>query len=187
MIALYVVAGLLLLVALAAVISYNRFVIQRNLVRESWRQVDVELRRRYDLIPNLIETVKGYAAHERGVFERVTAARTRAVDAGNVHDQGEAETALTGSLRGLLAVGENYPHLKAAGPFRDLQAQLATTEDRIAAVRRFYNGNVRRLNIRVEAVPSNLVASVFHFGLEEYFEVTDETVRQPVKVDFGQH
>jgi LemA protein len=181
---LYVVLGIVAVLALAVVVSYNRFVRQRNLVQESWRQIDVELRRRHDLIPNLVETVKGYAAHEKSVLEQVTAARTAAVAAGGVAAQAQAEQALGGSLRGLFAVAENYPDLKAAGPFQQLQAQLAETEDRIAAGRRFYNGNVRALNTRVEAFPSSIVASTFSFEKAEYFEVDDPAERAPVAVDF---
>jgi LemA protein len=181
----YVVLGLVALLALCVIVSYNRFVKQRNLVQESWRQIDVELRRRHDLIPNLIETVKGYASHERTVLEEVTAARTAAVAAGGgVAAQAQAETVLGRSLGGLFAVAENYPDLKAAGPFQQLQSQLAETEDRIAAGRRFYNGNVRSLNTRVEAFPSSIVASVFSFRKAEYFEIDEPEVRAPVAVDF---
>jgi LemA protein len=183
--ALYVVLAVVLLVTIAVVISYNRFVRQRNLVEESWRQIDVELRRRHDLIPNLVETVKGYASHERSVLQNVVDARSAAVAAGGgVAAQAKAESALGGSLRGLFAVAENYPDLKAAGPFQQLQAQLSETEDRIAAGRRFYNGNVRALNTRVEAFPSSLVASAFGFKKAEYFEVDEPEVRDPVKVQF---
>jgi LemA protein len=185
MTALYVVLAVIVLLLLAVVVSYNRFVRQRNLVQESWRQIDVELRRRHDLIPNLVETVKGYASHERTVLQNVVEARTAAVNAGGgVAAQAHAESALGGSLRGLFAVAENYPDLKAAGPFQQLQAQLAETEDRIAAGRRFYNGNVRALNTRVEAFPSSLIASTFHFTKAEYFEVDEPDVRDPVKVEF---
>jgi LemA protein len=180
----WVVAGVVAFLALCVVASYNRFVRQRNLVEESWRQVDVELRRRYDLIPNLVETVKGYAAHERAVFEAVTAARAAAVaQATSRAAQGEDETALTRSLRGLLAVAEGYPQLKADQQFRDLQAQLAETEDRIAAGRRFYNANVRALNTRVDAFPSSVIAGVFGFRKAEYFEVDEAAARGPVDVD----
>jgi LemA protein len=186
MTALYVALGVVALLLLGVIVSYNRFVRQRNLVQESWRQIDVELRRRHDLIPNLVETVKGYAAHERTVLQNVVAARTAAVDSGGgVAAQAKAEAQLAGSLRGLLAVAENYPDLKAAGPFQQLQAQLAETEDRIAAGRRFYNGNVRALNTRVEAFPSSLIASTFHFEKAEYFEVDEPDVRDPVAVDFS--
>jgi LemA protein len=185
MTALYVVLGLVVLLLLAVVVSYNRFVRQRNLVQESWRQIDVELRRRHDLIPNLVETVKGYASHERTVLQNVVEARTAAVAAGGgVAAQAKAESTLAGSLRGLFAVAESYPDLKAAGPFQQLQAQLAETEDRIAAGRRFYNGNVRALNTRVESFPSSLIASTFHFEKAEYFEVDEPEVRDPVKVEF---
>jgi LemA protein len=183
--ALYVVLGLVVLMTLGVVVSYNRFVRQRNLVQESWRQVDVELTRRHELIPNLVDTVKGYAAHERTVLASVVEARNAAVAAsGSVAGQASAETKLNGSLRGLFAVAEAYPDLKAAGPFQQLQAQLAETEDRIAAGRRFYNGNVRALNTRVEAFPSSIVAGTFHFVKADYFETDDPDVRAPVKVSF---
>jgi LemA protein len=186
MTALYVVLAVVALCLVGIVVSYNRFVRQRNLVQESWRQVDVELGRRHDLIPNLVETVKGYAAHERTVLQSVVEARTAAVaTGGGVAAQAKAEATLAGSLRGLFAVAENYPDLKAAGPFQQLQSQLAETEDRIAAGRRFYNGNVRALNTRVEAFPSSLIASSFHFEKAEYFEVDDPQVRAPVAVDFS--
>ena len=146
--------AILLAFCAAVAVSYNRFVRQRNLVQESWRQIDVELTRRHDLIPNLVETVKGYAAHESSTLAGVVAARAAAVSAGGgVAAKAQAESALDGSLRGLFAVAENYPDLKAAGPFQQLQSELAETEDRIAAGRRFYNGNVRALNTRVEAFP----------------------------------
>jgi LemA protein len=179
-----VVLGLVVLLAVAIVVSYNRFVRQRNLVQESWKQVDVELRRRYDLIPNLVETVKGYAAHESGVIQAVTVARTAAELAGTVAQQATAETALGRSLGGLFAVAENYPTLKADGNFLALQNQLAETEDRIAASRRFYNGNVRALNTRVEAFPSSVIASSFHFAKADYFEADEPAARAPIHVAF---
>ncbi len=179
-----VIVAILVVLVIAVIASYNRFVRQRNLVQESWKQVDVELKRRYDLIPNLIETVKGYAAHEAGVLQAVTAARTAAEQAGTVTAQATAETSLGRSLGGLFAVAENYPTLKADSSFVALQAQLAETEDRIAAARRFYNGNVRALNTRVEAFPSSVIASAFHFSKADYFEVEDAAVRAPVQVQF---
>ena len=184
MTAALVVLGIVVLIALSVVISYNRFIRQRNLVQESWRQVDVELTRRHDLVPNLVETVKGYAAHERTVLSSVVEARAAALTAPTVPAKAEAETKLAGSLRGLFAVAEAYPDLKAAGPFQQLQAQLAETEDRIAAARRFYNGNVRALNTRVEAFPSSVIASAFHIEKADYFETDDPDVRAPVQVDF---
>jgi LemA protein len=189
-IALYVVIGVVALLLIATIVSYNRFVRQRNLVQESWRQIDVELNRRHDLIPNLVETVRGYAAHERGVFEAVTQARAAAQQtmqssATGPQAQAQAEGVLGQALGRLMAVVENYPQLKANEQFIALQQQLAETEDRIAAGRRFYNANVRSLNTRVEAFPSAVVASVFHFEKAEYFEVEDAAIRAPVQVDFS--
>jgi LemA protein len=189
--ALWIVIGVVVVLALAVVVSYNRFVRQRNLVQESWRQVDVELKRRHDLIPNLVETVKGYAAQERVVLTSVTEARTLAMQAlqapaSGVAAQAQAETNLGRALGGLFAVAENYPDLKSSQNFLALQSQLAETEDRIAAGRRFYNGNVRALNTRVEAFPSSIVASVFNFSRAEYFELDDPAERAPVAVDFSQ-
>ena len=189
MIVLWIVIALVAVLAISYVVSYNRFVRQRNLVHESWRQIDVELTRRHDLIPNLVETVKGYAAHERTVLEEVTQARTAAVSAvggaSGPAATAQAENTLVRSLGGLFAVAENYPTLKADSNFLALQQQLAETEDRIAAGRRFYNGNVRALNTRVEAFPSSIVASTFHFSRAEYFEVEEPEVRAPVAVDFS--
>jgi LemA protein len=183
---LWIVLGAVAFVALLIVVSYNRFVRQRNLVEESWKQVDVELRRRYDLIPNLVETVKAYAAHERQTLEAVVAARATAQsNSGSRAAQGEDESTLTRSLRGLLAVAEAYPDLKADSQFRMLQSQLAETEDRIAASRRFYNGNVRAYNTRIDAFPSSVIAGVFSFDKAEYFEVEESAVRGPVQVDMG--
>jgi LemA protein len=159
-------------------------------VQESWRQIDVELNRRHDLIPNLVETVRGYAAHERGVFEAVTQARAAAQQTmqsstAGPEAQAQAEGVLGQALGRLMAVVENYPQLKASEQFIALQGQLSETEDRIAAGRRFYNANVRALNTRVEAFPSSIIASVFHFEKAEYFEVEDAATRAPVQVDFS--
>ncbi|HEX8004534.1 MAG TPA: LemA family protein [Mycobacteriales bacterium] len=182
----WIALGAVAFVALLIIASYNRFVRQRNLVEESWKQVDVELRRRYDLIPNLVEAVKGYAAHERQVLEAVINARNAAqAPATSRADQGQDETQLTRSLRGLLAVAEAYPQLKADEHFRDLQVQLAETEDRIAASRRFYNGNVRAYNTRIDAFPSSLIAGVFNFEKAEYFELEEAAARAPRQVDFA--
>lgn len=190
MIALYIVIGVVVLLVLATILSYNRFVRQRNLVQESWRQIDVELNRRHDLIPNLVETVRGYAAHERGVFEAVTQARAAAQQtmqstSAGPQAQAQAEGVLGQALGRLMAVVENYPQLKANEQFIALQGQLTDTEDRIAAGRRFYNANVRALNTRVEAFPSSIIASIFHFEKAEYFEVEDAATRAPVQVDFS--
>jgi LemA protein len=184
-IALWIVLGLVALVVIAVIVMYNRFVSQKNVIEESWRQIDVELRRRYDLIPNLVETVKGYAAHERGALEAVIAARAKAVSpSSSIAEQSADETVLTQSLRGLLAVAEAYPELKADTQFTALQAQLGETEDRIAAGRRFYNSNVRAYNTRIGTFPSSLVAAQWHFDKAEYFEEEDEAVRAPVRIEF---
>src|SRR4051794_22089682 len=179
---LWVILALVVLLLVAFIASYNRFVRQRNLVQESWRQIDVELRRRHDLIPNLVETVRGYATQERTVLEAVTEARASAVQtmqasSSGVTAQAQVETQLGRALGNLFAVAENYPDLKSSQNFLALQQQLAETEDRIAAGRRFYNNNVRALNTRVEAFPSSIVAGMFHFAKADYFEVEDPEVR----------
>ena len=181
-----IVLALVLIVGIWAVATYNGFVRLRNLVQEAWRQIDVELHRRYDLIPNLIETVKGYASHERGVFEEVTRARAVAATPGSSPAQQAAEEdALSGAIGQLFAVAEAYPQLRAAENFIQLQNELTNTEDRIAAGRRFYNANVRDLNTKVESVPSNVIANMFHFVRAEYFEVNDPAVRTAPSVSFG--
>jgi LemA protein len=186
---LYVILGLVLLALLFGVASYNRFVTQRNLIRDAFANIDTELRRRYDLIPNLVETVRGYAAHERETFEAVTRARAAAVSAtGSPAEQAAAEGPLVAALRQLLVVAENYPDLKANENFLQLQGELANTEDRIQTSRRFYNANVREYNRRVQSVPSNIIASMFGFREEEFFEIEPamrETVEEAPRVDFG--
>jgi len=161
---------------------------QRQAIRDAYANIDTELRRRYDLIPNLVETVKGYASHEKETFERVTAARTAAQQAQGPAQQGQAENMLTQALRGLFAVAEAYPQLRAAENFQALQGELANTEDRIQVSRRFYNANVREYNERVQSVPSNVIAGMFGFKLEEFFEIEEgerATVGQAPQVDFG--
>lgn len=187
---LWVLLGIVVVIAIGLAVSYNRFVRQRNLVRESWQQVDVELQRRHDLIPNLVDTVKAYAVHERQVFDAVTQARAAAeqvrAQAGDDRARrADAENALSRAVTAVVAVAENYPQLKASQNYLALQDELVDTEDRIAAGRRFYNGNVRALNTRVEAFPSNLVANAFHFTTAEYFELEDPGARQAVRVDLG--
>ncbi len=158
--------------------TYNGLVRLRNHCRESWSGIDTELKRRYDLIPRLVEVVKGYAKHEREVFERVAQARSTAVNSnGSPASQARDENALVGAMKGLFAVVERYPDLKASGHFLALQAELVNTEDRIAAARRFYNANVRDFNTRREVFPANLLAGLFKFEREEFFEVEDRTVR----------
>jgi LemA protein len=171
--------------ALWAVGQYNGLVKLRNLVQEAWKQIDVELQRRHDLIPNLVETVKGYATHEKGTFEEVTRARAAAASPGSSPaEQAAQENVLTQALGKLFAVVENYPDLKANVNFQQLQAELTNTEDRIAAGRRFYNANVRTLNTKIETFPTNIIAGMFGFKIAEYFETTDEATRQAPSVSF---
>jgi LemA protein len=172
-----VLVVLIAVIALGAVASYNRFVSQKNMIRDAWANIDTELRRRYDLIPNLVATVQGYATHEREVFENVTKARAMATAAtGSPAEQAAAEGPFVAALRQLLAVAENYPQLKANENFLALQAELSNTEDRLQTARRFYNGNVRDYNRRVQSFPSMIVARFGHFELEEFFEV-EESLR----------
>jgi LemA protein len=171
-------------VAIIAVGMYNSLVTLRNRCDNAWSQVDVQLRRRYDLIPNLVETVKGYAKHESGVFERVTQARAAAVNAQTVKDQGQAENVLTGALKSLFAVAENYPDLKANQNFLMLQEELAGTEGKVAYARQFYNDNVMKFNMRQQVFPSNIIANMFGFKTKEYFQIEEEVAKGPVKVSF---
>ncbi|MBI3997799.1 MAG: LemA family protein [Armatimonadetes bacterium] len=177
------VVGVLVLIALYVIALYNRLIVHRNRCDNSWSQIDVQLRRRYDLIPNLVETVKGYASHEREVFERVTEARARAIAAGSVREQGQAENMLTQALRSLFAVAENYPQLRASENFMQLQEELSGTESKIAFARQFYNDTVLRYNNARQALPAVLLAGWFGFGAREYFEM-EEAAREPVKVAF---
>ncbi len=163
---------------------YNALVRLRNRAQNAWAQVDVQLRRRYDLIPNLIETVKGYATHEKETFQNVTEARTAAMGAQTVQDQGKAENMLSGALKSLFAVSENYPDLKANQNFLMLQEELAGTEGKIAYSRQFYNDSVMKYNTKQEVFPSNIVAGMFPFEKMEYFEIDEEAAREPVQVKF---
>ena len=183
LIPLLVVIGVPLLVFVAL---YNRLVGLRNLVRESWANVDTELKRRYDLLPNLVETVRGYATHERGVLEEVARARAAAVaSTGRPASQATDENHLVQALKSLFAVVENYPQLQANRNFLKLQQALVDTEDRIQAARRFYNANVRDLNNKIQSFPSNLVASFFKFNAGEYFNVEEVAIRNAPAVDLG--
>ena len=185
---LWIVLGIIVLIAIVGIVSYNRFVSQKNLIRDAWANIDTELRRRYDLIPNLVETVKGYASHEREVLENVTRARaTAAAATGSPAEQAAAEGPFVAALRQLFAVVENYPDLKANQNFLALQSELTNTEDRLQTARRFYNANVRDYNQRVKQVPSNIIANMFGFQEEEFFEV-DESLRGEAgvpQVNFG--
>lgn len=172
------------LAALYAVVLYNRLVRARNLVEEAWSGIDVQLKRRTDLVPNLIETVKGYMQHERGVLEQVTQLRTRSLLAGTVEERASAEGAMSRALGALFAVAENYPDLKANQNFLELQGALGNLEEQIQLARRYYNGTVRDLNIMVESFPSNLFAAMFGFRKAPFFEIADEEKAVP-KVRFA--
>jgi LemA protein len=171
-------------VALMAVGMYNSLITLRNRCDNAWSQVDVQLRRRFDLIPNLVETVKGYAKHESGVFERVTQARTQAMGAATPKEAGQAENVLSGALKSLFAVAEAYPDLKANQNFLMLQEELAGTESKIAYARQFYNDVVMKFNMKQQVFPSNIIANMFAFKEKEYFEIGDEAAKGPVKVSF---
>jgi LemA protein len=180
---LWILLGLLVLVALYAIFTYNRLVRARVRVDNGWSQIDVQLRRRYDLIPNLIEAVKGYAAHEREVFDEVTKARTQAQGATTVQGQAAAENELTRSIRQLFAVAENYPDLKASQNFLALQEELTGTESKIAFSRQFYNDQVANLNTLIGTFPSNIMARLGNFSPREFFEI-DDPAKGPVQVQF---
>ena len=187
MIILYVVLGLIVLLLIFGVVAYNRFVSQRQQIRDAYSNIDTELRRRYDLIPNLVESVRGYAQHERGTFDEVTRARAAAIQAQGPAEQAQAENMLTSALRSLFAVAEAYPELRASENFQALQAELAATEDRIQGSRRDYNDNVREYNERVQSVPSNVIAGMFDFKVEPFFEIEEgdrATLEQAPRVDF---
>ncbi|TXH06596.1 MAG: LemA family protein [Candidatus Moraniibacteriota bacterium] len=178
-----ILVGAAALVLLYGIGLYNGFVRLATHVDEAWSDIDVQLKRRYDLIPNLVNTVKGYATHERELLEKVTEARTRAMQAGSVADHGQAENMLSGALKSLFAVAENYPDLKANTNFLELQRELSDTENKIQASRRFYNGTVMELNTKVDMFPSNIVAKMFNFMKREFFEI-EEGEKEPVKVEF---
>ncbi|MEE8506627.1 MAG: LemA family protein [Kiloniellales bacterium] len=187
MTALYILLGLIAALAAYVIAVYNGLVSLKNRVAEAWSDIDVQMKRRYNLIPNLIETVKGYVKHERETLESVTRARTEAMASqGAPGAQATSENMLAGALKSLFALAENYPELKANQGFIDLQDDLAEVEDKIQAARRYYNGSVRELNVKVEQFPSNLVARAFAFIQAEFFELdeAEAAARQPVKVEF---
>ncbi len=181
----WIIIAIVAVLILWFIITYNGFVTIRNRVEEAWADIEVQLKRRYDLIPNLINTVKGYAAHESSVFEKVTAARSQAMQAGTAADHSKAEGELTGALKSLFAISEAYPDLKANTNFLELQRELSDTENKIQAARRFYNGNVRDYNTKLETAPSNVVGKMFSFTSKEYFDIPDDGVEsKPVEVKF---
>lgn len=182
-----ILLGILGVVLVWAIALYNGLIKLKNRVDEAWSDIDVQLKRRYDLIPNLISTVKGYAAHESGTFQKVTEARTAAMAAqasGDAKAQAEAENMLSSTLKSIFALAENYPDLKANENFLELQRELSDTEDKIQASRRFYNGNVRDFNTKIELFPNNIIAGILNFTKREFFEVGDEKERENVKVEF---
>lgn len=184
--------GIIVLIFIGAVVvwgivSYNSLITFKNRVEEAWSDIAVQLKRRYDLIPNLVNTVKGYASHEKETFQNVTEARTKAMQAESPQEKAQAENFLSETLKSLFAVSENYPDLKANENFLELQRELTDTENKIQASRRFYNGNVRDYNTKIETVPTNIIASIFNFATREFFELDEaekESAKNPVKVEF---
>lgn len=183
---IYIIIAVVAVIAGWLIATYNGFVKLTNRTKEAWSDIDVQLKRRYDLIPNLVETVKGYAAHEKEAFENVTKARSAAMGAEGAHDKAAAENMLTGALKSLFAVAEAYPDLKANENFLELQRELSDTENKIQAARRFYNTNVRDLNTKLESFPDNVVGNMFNFEGREFFELdeSEQEAKDPVKVSF---
>ena len=189
MLLLGVLVVLGILVVGYVVLTYNGLITLRNRTKEAWSDIEVQLKRRYDMIPNLVETVKGYAAHESGTLEKVIQARNMAmaVNPADIKQHAQSESVLTGALKSIFALSENYPTLQANANFLELQRELRDTEDKLQAARRFYNGNVLALNTRIEQFPSNVVAGVFHFEKQDFFELDEgekAAARQPVQVKF---
>ncbi|MEX1026713.1 MAG: LemA family protein [Candidatus Paceibacterota bacterium] len=184
---IYGIIGVIVLLVLWAIWAYNHFIKLVNRTEEAWADIDVQLKRRYDLIPNLVNTVQGYASHEKETFQNVTEARSQAMQAeatGDPTKTAQAENMLSGALKSLFAVAEAYPDLKANENFKELQRELADTENKIQAARRFYNGNVRNLNTAVQSFPQNVVAGMFSFSQRDFFEIEEAAERESVKVEF---
>jgi len=181
---LWIVLGVVAIIVLWAIATYNSMITLRNRIDNAWSQIDVQLRRRYDLIPNLVETVKGYAAHERQTFEEVTKARQAAIDAGSVKDQAAAENMITQALRRLFAVAEAYPQLRATENFQMLQEELSGTESKIAYARQFYNDSVLSYHNLIQSFPARIIAGMGGFQQRDYFEIEEPEAKQPVKVQF---
>lgn len=182
--AMYILFGIIGVVVIWFIASYNGFVRLVNRVKEAWADIDVQLKRRYDLIPNLVETVKGYATHEREAFEKVTQARAKALGAQTVREKGEADNMVSSALKSIFAIAEAYPQLRAVESFVNLQNEISDTENKIQAARRFYNTNVRDLNTKIETFPPNIIAKMFNFQKREFFELEEEAAKEPVKVKF---
>lgn len=184
MVFLWVIIGLAVLVVLWAVAIFNALVQLRENVKNGWSQIDVQLKRRHDLIPNLVETAKGYMSHEKGTLENVIKARQQAINADNIKDKQAAENLLTGTLRSLFAVSENYPNLKADAQMRQLHEELVSTENKITFARQYYNDEVNRLNTAVQSFPDNVVANAFKFEKRDFFEIEDHSEKEAPKVKF---
>jgi len=181
---LWIIIAVAVVIILWFIGTYNGLITRRNHVSESWSDIDVQLKRRYDLIPNLMESVKGYMTHERETLEKVTAARTVAMGAKTMTEHAKSENMITEALKSVFAVAENYPDLKASQNFLQLQDELSDTENKIQAARRFYNSNVMDYNTKIQSVPSNIVAGMFTFTAREFFELSEPAAREPVKVKF---
>jgi len=182
---LWVILGIIILLALVVIALYNSLVKLRLRVKNAWSQIDVQLQRRFDLIPNLVETVKGYMGHESNVLTDIAKLRTAWADASSVHEKAELDNQLSGVLKTIMAVSENYPDLKASTNFTELQQELANTENKISFSRQFYNDSVTIYNTKIQVVPSNIIASMFNFQPEEFFKAESDEARQNVKVDFN--
>lgn len=181
----WILIAIVAVLVLWVIVTFNHFVSLRNRTNEAWSDIEVQMKRRYDLIPNLVNTVKGYATHESTAFEKVTAARSAAMQAGSVAEHGQAENMLTGALKSLFAIAEAYPDLKANTNFLELQRELSDTENKIQAARRFYNGNVRDLNTGLESFPGNIIGKSFNFSKRDFFDIPDDGVEtKPVDVKF---
>jgi LemA protein len=182
---MYIILGIIVALVLYLIFKYNVFISLKTRAQEAWADIDVQLKRRYDLIPNLVNAVKGYATHEAGTFEKITEARSRAMQAGTLAEKGEAENVLSGTLKSLFAISEAYPDLKANANFIQLQNELSDTENKIMASRRFYNGNVKDFNADVQMFPGNIIAGMFKFTSMEFFNLEqDSAEREPVAVKF---
>lgn len=185
MIFIWIAVGVVAIIVIGGIVLYNSLVTMKVRVEEAWSDITIQLKRRYDLIPNLVKTVQGYAKHEKEVFENVTKARTQALNASGVQETAEAENMFEGALKSLFAVSENYPQLQASQNFQQLQTELVDTEDKIQAARRFYNGAARDFNIKLDTFPSNLVAGAMKLQKRDFFEVEDmAAVEKPVDVKF---
>ncbi|MFA6273077.1 MAG: LemA family protein [Candidatus Paceibacterota bacterium] len=186
MLTLFIILGVIAVVVVWAIAAYNHFISLINRSKEAWADIDVQLKRRYDLIPNLVNTVKGYATHESTAFENVSKARAAAMGASSLEEKGKAEMSLAGALKSVFAIAEAYPELKANQNFLELQKELADTENKIQAARRFYNGNVRDLNTSIQVFPGNVIANFFKFSAMEFFELEadQQAAKEPVKVSF---